>query len=154
MASRKAKEKEERFTALLHHISADLLRQAFSMSLRRRAAPGVDGLTWKDYRAELEHASSKTCKRKSEKGSVPGATEPAGLCPQAGRPRSVRLWSRPSKTRLVLGLDPRIVQRATATLLNAASHEEDFLGFSYGFRPGGARMMRWMRSWSGSTAER
>ncbi len=45
--------KEERFTALLHHISADLLRQAFD-ELKEEAAPGVDGLTWKDYEAELE----------------------------------------------------------------------------------------------------
>ena len=45
--------KKERFTALLHHVTVDLLRDAF-LALKRRAAPGVDGLTWKDYEAELE----------------------------------------------------------------------------------------------------
>ena len=43
--------KEERFTALLHHINADLLRLSF-YALKRRAAPGVDGLTWQDYEAD------------------------------------------------------------------------------------------------------
>ena len=45
--------KKERFTALLHHISIDLLGEAF-IELKRDAAPGVDGLTWKDYEADLE----------------------------------------------------------------------------------------------------
>jgi RNA-directed DNA polymerase len=45
--------KKERFTALLHHVSVELLRKAF-FALRRDAAPGVDGLTWEDYEAGLE----------------------------------------------------------------------------------------------------
>src|SRR5215831_13727054 len=45
--------KKERFTALLHHVSVDALRAAF-YALKRRAAPGVDGVTWRDYEAELE----------------------------------------------------------------------------------------------------
>ena len=45
--------KKERFTALFHHISLDLLRMAF-LDLKRNAAPGVDGLTWQDYEADLD----------------------------------------------------------------------------------------------------
>src|SRR5262245_42954093 len=45
--------KDERFTALLHHIDDDLLRESFA-ALERKAAPGVDGVTWKDYAADLE----------------------------------------------------------------------------------------------------
>ena len=53
----------------------------------------------------------------------------------------------------VAALEDKIVQRAVVALLNAI-YEEDFLGFSYGFRPDAARTMRWMRSVSGSTAEK
>jgi retron-type reverse transcriptase len=45
--------KKERFTALLHHVTVDLLRESF-YALKRKAAPGVDGLTWPDYEIELE----------------------------------------------------------------------------------------------------
>ena len=46
--------RQERFTALLHHVSMDLLRESF-LALKRQAAPGVDGVTWREYEAGLEH---------------------------------------------------------------------------------------------------
>ena len=75
--------KKERFTALLHHISVELLEEAF-FALEQNAAPGVDRLTWKDYEADLErniadlHATGPT-------GSVSGTAVPARVHPQAGR---------------------------------------------------------------------
>ncbi len=60
MAARQRK--KERFTALLHHVTVDLLRESF-LALKRQAAPGVDGLTWKDYEADGEdklHDSART----------------------------------------------------------------------------------------------
>src|SRR6478736_1017108 len=74
--------KKEKFTALLHHVTVELLRDAY-LALKRRAAPGVDGVTWQDYEAKLED---------------------------------------------------NFVQRSLVAVLNAI-YEEDFLAFSYGFRP-------------------
>ena len=69
--------KKERFTALFHHINADLLEEAF-YELKADAAPGVDRLTWKDYEANIE-SKHRGFARPGPTGSVSGATEPAGL---------------------------------------------------------------------------
>jgi RNA-directed DNA polymerase len=113
--------KKERFTALFHHISIDLLRDAF-FGLKREAAPGVDGLTWQDYVADLE-TKLKDLLHRGAYRALPSRRE--YIPKPGGRQRPLA----------VAALEDKIVQRATVTLLNAI-YEEDFLGFSYGFRPG------------------
>ncbi|MDN6887990.1 group II intron reverse transcriptase/maturase [Variovorax sp. CAN2819] len=116
--------KKEKFTALLHHVTVDLLRDAF-LALRRRAAPGVDGLTWQDYEANLE-GNLQELHAKVHSGSY------------RALPVRRRLIPKPDGKQRPLGiaaLEDKIVQRALIAVLNAI-YEEDFLGFSYGFRPG------------------
>jgi RNA-directed DNA polymerase len=116
--------KEEKFTALMHHISTDLLCEAFH-ELKELAAPGVDGLTWKDYEADLERKLEELHAR-VQRGAYRAQPSRRVYIPKPdGRERPIA----------VAALEDKIVQRATAALLNAI-YEEDFLGFSYGFRPG------------------
>ena len=117
--------KKERFTALFHHVNVDLLRTAF-YALKRDAAPGVDGLTWQDYEADLE-PQARGSARPGPSGSVPGAAVPADGTYRSRTAGSGRWRSPPWRTRSSRG--------ATVAVLNAI-YEEDFLGFSYGFRPG------------------
>jgi group II intron reverse transcriptase/maturase len=117
--------KKEKFTALHHHISTDLLLEAFH-ELRERAAPGVDGLTWKTYAQTLEQRLEDLRGRVQRGGAyraLPSRRVYIAKSDGGQRPLAVA------------ALEDKIVQRATATLLNAI-YEEDFLGFSYGFRPG------------------
>jgi RNA-directed DNA polymerase len=115
--------KKERFTALLHHVGIDLLRMAF-YALKRDAAPGVDGLTWRGYEADLE-PRLKDLHAWVPAGSVPGAAVAARyIAKPDGRQRPLA----------VAALEDNIVQRAVVEGLNAI-YEMDFLGFSYGFRP-------------------
>jgi RNA-directed DNA polymerase len=116
--------KKEKFTALLHHVTADLLRDAF-LALKRRAAPGVDGVTWQDYEANLE-GNLRELHAKVHSGSY------------RALPVKRRFIPKPDGKQRPLGiaaLEDKIVQRAVVAVLNAI-YEEDFLGFSYGFRPG------------------
>ncbi len=116
--------KEERFTALLHHISVDLLQEAY-YELREQAAPGVDGLSWKTDEANLERKLEDLHAR-VQRGAYRAQPSRRVYIPKPdGRQRPLA----------VAALEDKIVQRATAVLLNAI-YEEDFLGFSYGFRPG------------------
>jgi RNA-directed DNA polymerase len=115
--------KKERFTALFHHISVDLLREAF-FALKRDAAPGVDGLTWTEYQADLERRLEDLHGR-VHRGAYRAQPSRRRLIPKAdGRERPLA----------VAALEDKIVQKATAAVLNTI-YEEDFLGFSYGFRP-------------------
>jgi group II intron reverse transcriptase/maturase len=115
--------KQERFTTLLHHISVDLLRMAF-FALKRDAAPGVDGLIWQDYEADLEPRLADLHAR-IHRGAYRALPSRRRYIPKPdGRQRPLA----------VVALEDKIVQRATAAVLNAI-YEEDFLGFSYGFRP-------------------
>jgi RNA-directed DNA polymerase len=115
--------KQERFTALLHHVSVDLLRLAF-FALKRDAAPGVDGLIWQDYEADLELRLADLHAR-VHRGAYRAQPSRRRYIPKPdGRQRPLA----------VAALEDKIVQRATAAVLNAI-YEEDFLGFSYGFRP-------------------
>ncbi len=116
--------KQERFTTLLHHVNIDLLRLAF-FALKRDAAPGVDGLTWQDYEADLEPRLADLHDR-VHRGAYRAQPSRRRYIPKPdGRQRPLA----------VAALEDKIVQRATAAVLNAI-YEEDFLGFSYGFRPG------------------
>ena len=115
--------KKEKFTALLHHVSVDLLRMAF-FALKRDAAPGVDGLTWRTYEADLDRNLTDLHER-VHRGAYRALPSRRTYIPKAdGRQRPLA----------VAALEDKIVQRATVAVLNAI-YEEDFLGFSYGFRP-------------------
>src|SRR3982075_4460707 len=116
--------KKERFTALLHHISIDCLRMAF-FALKRDAASGVDGLTWPTYEADLDRNLTDLHER-VHRVAYRALPSRRTYIPKAdGKQRPLA----------VAALEDKIVQRATAAVLNAI-YEEDFLGFSYGFRPG------------------
>jgi RNA-directed DNA polymerase len=116
--------KKEKFTALFHHISIDLLEDAF-FALKENAAPGVDRLTWRDYEADLERNLTDLHHR-VHRGAYRAMPSRRVYIPKAdGRQRPLA----------VAALEDKIVQRAVVALLNAI-YEEDFLGVSYGFRPG------------------
>ena len=116
--------KGTRFTALLHHMSVDLLRESF-FALKRKAAPGVDGVTWQDYEAGLEDRLVDLHGR-VHRGTYRAQPSRRVYIPKSdGRQRPLG----------VAALEDKIVQQATVTILNQI-YEEDFLGFSYGFRPG------------------
>src|SRR5437667_6047905 len=115
--------KKERFTALLHHIDLDLLRLSF-YALKRDAAAGVDGLTWRDYGLDLER-NLEDLHARVHRGAYRALPSRRRYIPKPdGRQRPLA----------VAALEDKIVQRATGALLNAI-YEEEFLGFSYGFRP-------------------
>jgi RNA-directed DNA polymerase len=116
--------KKERFTALLHHISLDLLEAEF-FCLKENAAPGPDGLTWRDYEQNLEGNLAELHARVHRGAYRPLPSRRVYIAKPDGRQRPLA----------VAALEDKIVQRATAAVLNAI-YEEDFLGFSYGFRPG------------------
>jgi RNA-directed DNA polymerase len=116
--------KKEKFTALFHHISYDLLEEAF-FELKEDAAPGVDRLTWTDYEADLEH-NLEDLHDRVQRGAYRAQPSRRVYIPKPdGRQRPLA----------VAALEDKIVQRAVVALLNAI-YEEDFLGISYGFRPG------------------
>ncbi len=120
---RARQEKKERFTALLHHVTADQLRAAFSW-LKRDAAPGVDGITWQEYGQNLE-VNLADLHARLHRGAYRAQSSRRKFIPKEdGRQRPLGIAS----------LEDKIVQRAVVEVLNAI-YEEDFLGFSYGFRP-------------------
>jgi len=115
--------KKERFTSLFHHINIELLRTAF-FALKRNAAPGVDGLTWQDYEADIERKLDDLHTR-VHRGAYRALASRRRYIPKPdGRQRPLA----------IAALEDKIVQRASIAVLNAV-YEEDFLGFSYGFRP-------------------
>jgi RNA-directed DNA polymerase len=116
--------RRERFTALLHHLNVDLLRESF-YALQRMAAPGVDGVRWKEYEAGLEDRITDL-HRRIHRGAYQAQPSRRVYIPKAdGRQRPLG----------VAALEDKVVQQAVVTILNAI-YEVDFLGFSYGFRPG------------------
>lgn len=116
--------KKERFTALLHHVTVDLLRESF-YALKRKAAPGVDGLTWQDYEMELED-NLQDLHARVHRGAYRALPVRRRYIPKPGEKQ------RPLG---IAALEDKIVQRAVVAVLNAI-YEADFLGFWYGFRPG------------------
>jgi hypothetical protein len=116
--------KQERFTALLHHVSVGLLRDSF-YALKRQAAPGVDGMTWKGYETGLEDRIADLHSR-VHRGAYQAQPSRRVYIPKAdGRQRPLG----------IAALEDKIVQQAVVTILNQI-YEVDFKGFSYGFRPG------------------
>ena len=117
-------EGKQRFTALLHHVSIDLLRESY-YSLKKQAAPGVDGVTWQEYGQDLE-ARLRDLHGRVHRGAYHAQPSRRVWIPKAdGRQRPLG----------IAALEDKVVQHAVGTVLNQI-WEEDFLGFSYGFRPG------------------
>ncbi|WP_458194593.1 reverse transcriptase domain-containing protein [Bradyrhizobium sp. UFLA05-153] len=116
--------KKERFTALLHHVNADLLATEF-FELKEHAAAGVDGVTWRDYERNLK-ANLEDLHARVHRGAYR---------PQPSRRVYIPKPDGGRRPLAIAALEDKIVQRAVARVLNAI-YEEDFLGFSYGFRPG------------------
>jgi RNA-directed DNA polymerase len=120
-----SKDKKLRFTALLHHIyNPDTLRRAY-LSLKKDAAPGVDGERWRHYGETLEDNLQDLSHRLKRGAYRAKPVRRAYINKSDGRKRPLG----------VPVLEDKIVQRAAVEVLNAI-YETDFLGFSYGFRPG------------------
>jgi group II intron reverse transcriptase/maturase len=119
------KDKGERFTALYHHIyDPETLRRAY-LSLKREAAPGVDGQTWRAYGEDLEGNLGDLSER-LKRGAYRAKPVRRVYIPKAdGRQRPIGVTT----------VEDKIVQRAAVEVLNAV-YETDFVGYSYGFRPG------------------
>ena len=113
-----------KFTTLLHHVSIDLLRQSYHR-VKKQAAPGVDGMTWEEYGRDLEERLADLHGR-IHRGAYRAQPSRRVWIPKAdGRQRPLG----------IAALEDKIVQHAVGEVLNQI-WEEDFLGFSYGFRPG------------------
>jgi len=116
--------KQERFSALLHHLSVELLRDSF-FALQRKASPGIDGVTWAEYETGLEDRLVDLHSR-LHRGAYRAKPSRRVFIPKAdGRQRPLG----------IAALEDKIVQQAVVTILNQI-YEVDFKGFSYGFRPG------------------
>ena len=119
------KDKRVRFTSLMHHIyDLSMLREAY-YALKRDAAPGVDGETWRAYEKELERNLADLSGRLRRGAYRAKPVRRVFITKEDGRQRPLG----------VTALADKIVQRATVEVLNAI-YETDFLGFSYGYRPG------------------
>lgn len=118
------KDGNARFTSLLHHVTVDELRDSY-YCLKQDAAPGVDGIRWKEYEEELEDRI-RALHARVHAGAYRAQPSKRTYIPKAdGRMRPLG----------IAALEDKIVQHALVQVLNAI-YEEDFLGFSYGFRPG------------------
>jgi len=118
------RDKEERFTALLHHVNPERLKAAYH-ALKRKAAAGVDGVTWEQYGEHLDEHIADLHDR-LHRGAYRAKPARRVHIPKAdGRQRPLG----------IVTLEDKVVQRAVVEVLNAI-YEQDFLGFSYGFRPG------------------
>jgi RNA-directed DNA polymerase len=118
------RDKKQKFTALLHHVTVGLLRDSY-YSLKKQAAPGVDGVTWQQYGEGVEERLQDLHNR-VHRGAYRAQPSRRIYIPKAdGRQRPLG----------IAALEDKIVQQAVVTVLNQI-YEEDFLGFSYGFRPG------------------
>ena len=117
-------DRDVRFTALLHHVTVDRLRDAYR-AISPGAAAGVDGITWREYGLDLE-ANLRDLHARVHRGAYRARPTRRAYIPKPdGRQRPLG----------VAALEDKILQRAVVEVLNAI-YEQDFLGFSYGFRPG------------------
>jgi RNA-directed DNA polymerase len=122
-----ARDKKQRFTALYHHIyDVERLRTAY-LTTKKDAAAGVDGETWEHYGETLE-ANLQDLSQRLKRGAYRARPVRRVYIPKVGKPGELRPLGVPA-------LEDKIVQRATVEVLNSI-YEQDFLGFSYGFRPG------------------
>jgi group II intron reverse transcriptase/maturase len=121
---RARQKKKEKFTALFHHINPDSLTLAFH-ALKRKAAAGVDGMTWQEYEQNLDARIE----------DLHGRVHRGAYRPQPARRTYIPKADGGQRPLAIAALEDKIVQGAAVTVLNAI-YEEDFLGFSYGFRPG------------------
>ena len=113
-----------KFTALLHHVDVELLRASY-LALKRHAAPGVDGMTWQEYGQDLEQRLP----------NLHGRLHRGGYRALPSRRQFIAKSDGSARALGIAALEDKIVQKAVSTVLNQI-YEEDFLGFSYGFRPG------------------
>src|SRR5262245_53676024 len=118
------RDKDARFTALLHHVTLFRLRDAY-WAISPKAAPGVDGVTWAEYGQDLESRLRDLHGRVQSGGYRATPSRRVYIPKTDGRLRPLGIAS----------LEDKIVQRAVVEVLNAV-YEVDFRGFSYGFRPG------------------
>jgi len=117
-------DKKQKFTALLHHVNVDRLRDSY-FGLKKKAAPGVDGVTWQQYGEELEE-QIRDLRDRVHRGAYRALPTKRKYIPKEdGRQRPLG----------IAAVEDKIVQQAVVTVLNEI-YEGDFLGFSYGFRPG------------------
>ncbi len=116
--------KKIRFTALLHHVTIPFLRECFC-ALQRQAAPGVDEVTWRQYKQDLENRLADLHGRIHRGTYRAQPSRRVYIAKADGRQRPLG----------IAALEDKIVQRAVVRVLEQI-YEEDFLGFSYGFRPG------------------
>ena len=117
------REHRVRFTALLHHVTVSQLRDSF-YALKRAAAPGVDGVTWAAYATDLD-TRLRSLHRRVHQGTYRAQPSRRVYIPKTdGRQRPLG----------IAALEDKVVQHAVGTVLNQI-YEEDFVGFSYGFRP-------------------
>ena len=118
------KHKQMQFTELLHYVTVSQLRDSYH-SLKRQAAPGIDGMTWAAYSEDPERRL-EVLHWRLHRGSYRAQPARRVHIPKAdGSQRALSVWC----------LEDKLVQQALTTVLNA-TYEADFLGFSYGFRPG------------------
>ena len=118
------RDKDARFTALLHHVDLDRLASAY-WAINPRAATGVDKVTWADYGTDLEANLSDLLRRVHSGTYRASPSRRAYISKADGRRRPLGIAT----------LEDKVLQRAVVEVLNAI-YEVDFLGFSYGFRPG------------------
>jgi RNA-directed DNA polymerase len=117
------RDKKQKFTALLHHGTTGLLRDSY-YSLKRKAAPGVDGVTWEQYGEGVEERLQDLHERIHRGAYRAQPSRRLYIAKEDGRQRPLG----------IAALEDKIVQQAVVTVLNQI-YEENFLGFSYGFRP-------------------
>ncbi len=118
------KDRDARFTALLHHVTVERLEAAYR-TIRPGAAPGIDGVTWQDYGRDLE-GNLRDLHARVHGGAYRARPSRRVFIPKPdGRQRPLG----------VAALEDEVLQRALVEVLSAV-YEEVFLGFSYGFRPG------------------
>lgn len=133
------KDKDLCFNNLLHHVTPELLKEAFS-ELKPKAAPGVDEMTWQQYKVKLEENLSDLHGR-VHKGTYRATPSKRAWIPKADgskRPIAIAI------------LEDKVVQQAIVMVLNQI-YEEDFVGFSYGFRPGRGQHHALDALWMGIT---
>lgn len=118
------RDRTQKFTALLHHVTIELLKDSYA-TLKRQAAPGVDGVTWEQYGEGLE-GKIRDLHDRVHRGAYRAQPSRRTYIPKAdGRQRPLG----------IAAVEDKVVQQAVVTVLNEI-YEEDFLGFSYGSRPG------------------